>query len=109
MDLAENLRTFLENGEDWERRSTSVRGVSIVRLPKTKKRAASLAIDINPIDDNGTSLKKRGVMIMGEKELVAFRTLFENEKLVSLVRTLDDIIPQKRSQAKGLREEIIEL
>ena len=109
MDLAENLRTFLENGQDWERKNTSIRGVSIIKLPKTVKRAASLAIDVNPVDENGTPFKRRGLMIMSERELHAFRVLFENEKVVSLIRTIDEVIPEKRAQAKEGKEDIIEI
>ena len=48
MELAESLKEFVESGQDWERKNTSVKGVYIIRLPQYKNRAASLAIDINP-------------------------------------------------------------
>ncbi len=45
MELTQTLKAFIEEGQDWERKNTSVKGVSIIRLPATKNRAASLAID----------------------------------------------------------------
>ena len=85
MELTEILKTFIEEGQDWERKQTSVKGVSIIRLPATKNRAASLAIDINPIGDNGLPMKKKGIMIMNRAEIAAFRTAFNNEKVDGLV------------------------
>ena len=64
MELTETLRTFIEEGQDWERKHTSVKGVSIIRLPATKNRPASLAIDINPLGQNGLPMKKKGIMII---------------------------------------------
>ena len=36
MELSQTLKTFIEEGQDWERKNTSVKGVSIIRLPATK-------------------------------------------------------------------------
>jgi len=46
MELTESLKEFIDEGQDWERKNTSVKGVSIIRLPQYKNRPASLAIDI---------------------------------------------------------------
>ena len=78
MELTETLRTFIEEGQDWERKHTSVKGVSIIRLPATKNRPASLAIDINPLGQNGLPMKKKGIMIMNAAEIAAFRATFNN-------------------------------
>ena len=32
MELTQTLKTFIEEGQDWERKHTSVKGVSIIRL-----------------------------------------------------------------------------
>ena len=72
MELKDTLKTFMEEGADWERKHTSVKGVSIIRLPATKNRAASLAIDINPIGDNGLPMKKKGIMIMKRSRACRF-------------------------------------
>ncbi len=37
MELTHTLKTFIEEGQDWERKNTSVRGVSIIRLPGNKE------------------------------------------------------------------------
>ena len=77
MELVTTLRTFIEEGQDWERKQTSVKGVSIIRLPATKNRAPSLAIDINPIGDNGLPMKKKGIMIMNAAEIACVSGSFQ--------------------------------
>jgi hypothetical protein len=101
MEITESLKAFMETGEDWERKNTSVKGVSIIRLPKTKNRPASLAIDINPVNEKGAPLKKKGIMIMSRAELLAFKAVFTNEKVDALLKTIEDVVPEK----KGLKEE----
>ena len=100
MDVTETLRTFLESGEDWERKGTSLRGVSIIKLPRTKNRPASLAIEINPLDDMGRPMKKKGIMVMGPEEMDAFRAVFNNKKLETLVSAMESVLPERRVQKK---------
>jgi hypothetical protein len=108
MELTDILRNFLENGEDWERKLTSIKGVTILKLPQTKTRPASLAIEINPLTEKGTPMKKKGVMIMGSAELEAFREIFTNEKVDVLITTIEDIIPARKSTKAG-QEDVLQL
>ncbi len=101
MELVDTLRVFLENGDDWERKLTSIRGVTILKLPQTKSRPASLAIEINPLTEKGTPMKKKGVMIMGPSELNAFREIFNNEKVGVLLSSIESIAPAR----KGVKSE----
>jgi hypothetical protein len=108
MELAESLKEFVEEGQDWERKNTSVKGVSIIRLPQYKNRAASLAIDINPIGENGLPMKKKGIMIMNAAELHAFREAFKNEKLDNLINVLEDVTGRK-STGKPVKADVVQL
>jgi hypothetical protein len=109
MELTETLKTFIEEGKDWERKHTSVKGVSIIRLPATRNRPASLAIDINPIGDNGLPMKKKGIMIMNSAELAAFRAVFSNEKMDSLINALEDILPERKMAGKPAKPDVLQL
>lgn len=109
MELAATLRAFIEEGQDWERKQTSVKGVSIIRLPATKNRAPSLAIDINPIGDNGLPMKKKGIMIMNSAELAAFRTAFNNEKIDGLISALEEVLPERRSTGKPAKPDVLQI
>lgn len=108
MELSDTLRNFLENGEDWERKMTSIKGVTILKLPQTKSRPASLAIEINPLTEKGTPMKKKGVMIMGSGELKAFRDIFSNEKVEALITTMEEILPARKSGKPG-QEDVLQI
>jgi hypothetical protein len=45
----ERLRQFLNEGSNWERKATNIPGAFLFRLPASKGRPASLAIEINPL------------------------------------------------------------
>ena len=108
MELSESLKEFIEDGQDWERKNTSVKGVSIIRLPQYKTRPASLAIDINPVGENGLPMKKKGIMIMSVAELLAFREIFKNEKLDKLINTLEDVTG-KKSAGKAAKPDVVQI
>ena len=96
MELIDTLRTFLENGDDWERKQTSVAGLSIIKLPKTRTRPASLALELNPIGENGLPMKRKGQMVMSTTELTALRSLITNEKIDALFDAITEVMPEKR-------------
>lgn len=108
MELIDTLRAFLETGEDWERKLTSIPGVTILKLPQTKSRPASLAIEVNPLNEKGTPMKKKGVMIMGAADLTAFRGIFTNEKVAVLVSTIESIAPARKGAKPG-EEEVLQV
>jgi len=109
MELTQTLKTFIEEGQDWERKNTSVKGVCIIRLPATKNRAASLAIDINPIGEHGLPMKKKGIMIMNAAELAAFKTVFANEKVDSLIKALEEVLPERKAAAKSSKIDVVQI
>ena len=54
----ERLIQFLNEGRNWERKVTNIPGAFLFRLPASKGRPASLAIEINPIDTYGSITKR---------------------------------------------------
>ena len=109
MELTEQLRAFIEEGQDWERKATSVKGVTIIRLPKTKNRAPSLAIDFNPVNEQGVPMKKKGIMIMNTTELAAFRAAFNNEKVDILLKALEEVLPERKAVAAQSKPDVLQL
>lgn len=108
MEIHETLLTFLENGEDWERKQTSVPGLSIIKLPKTRTRPASLALDLNPIGENGLPMKRKGLMVMSTAELAALRSLITDEKIDQLFAAITEVMPEKRP-ARMVSDSILEI
>ncbi|ACL16157.1 hypothetical protein [Methanosphaerula palustris] len=108
MELVDTLRTFLESGDDWERKQTSVPGLSIIKLPKTRTRPASLALELNPVGENGLPMKRKGYMVMNTTELAALRSLVTNEKVDSLFTAITEVMPEKRS-VRAVSDSILEI
>ncbi|HOT95410.1 MAG TPA: hypothetical protein PK089_09525 [Methanoregulaceae archaeon] len=100
MEITDTLRSFLESGEDWERKPTSVPGVFLIKLPKTRTRPASLALELNPIGEGGLPIKRKGIMIMNSHEHEAFRTLLENPKIGTVLAAIEQLFPERRHQGR---------
>jgi len=107
----EKLIQFLKNGRDWERRPTTVPGIFILRLPADGRRPASLAVEINPVDELGKPTKKRGLVLRSGSELEEFRKLINDEKLTILIDKIDEVNPKKNTERKKQAggEEVFEI
>jgi len=100
MNITETLENFLEEGKDWERKATSLRGVSILRMPRTTTRPPTLAMEINPVDERGTPMKRKGIIIRSPKELEALRNVLEDPKVVHLMGALASVVPATPAAGK---------
>jgi len=90
----ERLRRFLNEGRNWERKATNIAGVFLFRLPASKGRPASLAIEINPLDTHGSITKKRGVVIRSASELDEISRLLTHPKVGELSKKIDAVNPK---------------
>jgi len=93
MNVRETLETFLEEGKDWERKATSLHGVSILRMPRTTTRPPTLAMEINPVDDRGSPMKRKGIMIRSPRELESLKTVLTDPKVGNLMDALATVVP----------------
>jgi hypothetical protein len=97
----ERLTQFLSQGNDWERKVTSIPGVFLLKLPTFKSRPESIVIEVNPIDTSGSPTKKRGIIIRSSSELEQIRNILTNIKLEQLAKSIDEVNPEvKTSTAK---------
>ena len=99
-EATERLRQFLNEGRNWERKATNIPGVFLFRLPASKGRPASLAIEINPVDTYGSITKKRGVVIRSASELDEVSRLLSHPKIGELSKKIDEVNP-KRDATSG--------
>ncbi|KXA94072.1 hypothetical protein AKJ36_03515 [candidate division MSBL1 archaeon SCGC-AAA259I07] len=111
MSLEEPLAEFLESGDDWERKKTSVDGVFILKLPEYKGNPPRLAIELNPTDSRGNPTKKRGLMMRDVGELETFRDLIGEEGLDDLMEIIVEVNPEKgkKKRREEEKEDIIEI
>jgi hypothetical protein len=96
------LGQFLNEGRNWERKATNISGVFLFRLPASKGRPASLAIEINPVDTYGSVTKKRGIIIRSSSELDEICRLLRHPKVGELSKKIDAVNPKREtSTGKG--------
>jgi len=105
----EKLLELLRDGKDWERKATTVPGIFVLRLPGDGRRPASLAVELNPVDELGKPIKKRGLVLRSGVELGEFRKLINDEKLTTLMGKIDEVNPRsgmvkKRETGGGVFE-----
>jgi hypothetical protein len=93
----ERLRQFLNDGRNWERKATNIPSAFLFRLPASKGRPASLAIEINPIDTHGAITKKRGVVIRSSSELDEISSLLSHPKVTELSKKIDEVNPKREA------------
>jgi hypothetical protein len=105
----EKLAEFLKNGKDWSRLRTTVQGVFVLKLPAYKGSPSRLAVELNPVGEDGSPKKRRGLVLRSAAELEDYRELFQYEKLSKLIGILEKINPKVEAEKRRRGEEIIEL
>ena len=96
MSMQERLIQFLKDSSDWERKSTSIQGVFLLKLPSSKAGTwkESIAIEINPVNPaTGFPIKKRGIVIRTASELEQITQILTNLKLTELAKRMDEVNP----------------
>jgi hypothetical protein len=109
MSVENKLAAFLSQSRDWERRPTNIPGIFLLKLPSSRSRQASIAIEINPVDAAGAATKKRGIVIRSASELDQFNGIFANQKLGELVRRIDEVNPKQEKEVGTTGPDIFEI
>ena len=79
------------------------------KLPAYRGRPASLAIEINPLNANGTPSKKRGIVIKSSEELNSVLELITNSKVLQLATSIDEVNPDRKAFMKSESNEVFEI
>jgi hypothetical protein len=109
MAADERLLQYLREGKDWERKTTNIPGVFLLKLPPFRGRPATLAIEINPVDSSGAVLKKRGIIIRSAPELDEINRLLSNPKIYQLAKSVDGVNPERKLTAAKSEGDIFEI
>src|ERR687887_399403 len=114
MSTEERLAQFLKESKDWQRKTTSIRGIFLLKLPRFKTSDESVAIEINPVNAaTGSATKKRGIVIRSTSELELIKGILTDPKLAELAKKIDEVNPpeiEKSAKAKtGNDSDIIEI
>ncbi len=109
MSSEEKLSSFLKTGPDWGRLRTSIPGIFVLKMPAYKTSPARLAIELNPTDSSGSPTKKRGLVLRSSEELEEYRAIFQFEKLVPLLNSLDSVNPKLKKATGKPGEEVLQI
>ena len=112
MSMQERLTHFLKDSSDWERKSTSIQGVFLLKLPNSKAGTwkESIAIEINPV--TGFPTKKRGIVIRSASVLEQITHILTNLKLSELAKKMDEVNPsdlKDKAKSNADDSDIIEI
>jgi hypothetical protein len=80
----------------------------LLKLPSSRSRQASIAIEINPIDAAGAATKKRGIVIRSSSELDQFNCILTDQKLIELIR-IDEINPKQEEEVGTTGSDVFEI
>jgi hypothetical protein len=105
----EKLTDFLKTGKDWARLRTSVEGVFVLKLPVYRRSPTRLAVELNPVDEEGKPKKRRGLILRSSTDLKDFKELFQYDKLSKLLTILDSVNPKAVTARRRKEEAVLEL
>ena len=94
-DIHRQLKDHLEKAEDWEKMDTPVKGVSVVKVPATKTRPALLFIEVNPLKENGTPMKRKGLFVGNKEMLIKFGEALNDDKTFQLIQEIQQVNPNE--------------
>jgi hypothetical protein len=88
--IEEKIVEALENVEPWQRVPTSVDGAFLVKTPE-KGGNKTIMVEINPLNEHRTPMKRRGLFLRQSVELEKFLEVLENESIGELLKAVDDM------------------
>jgi hypothetical protein len=96
-DIQAQLKEHLANADDWEKMETPIEGVYVVKIPATKTRPALLHLEINPLNDAGKPMKRKGLFVGSKEMLVKFGEALNDDKVFQLIGELGQVNPEVKS------------
>lgn len=87
-ELENKIKEALENVKVWQRVPTSVSGVFLVKAP-SKGMEESIMMEINPLDERGSPIKRRGIFLRQKSHLNSFLDVMNQESVGELLETLE--------------------
>ncbi len=103
MSLEDSLRRVLETGRDWQRVPVKGSpGIFVVKAPASRGRPSSLIVEVNPVGEDGSPMKRRGLMLRRLDELSRFRKLLADKRLEEVLAAVEKINPGSESGEEPL-------
>lgn len=101
--LESKIRKTLENVKPWQRVPTSLEGVFLIKAP-TRGDQESVMVEINPLDELGRPIKRRGIFIQRKVHLERFLDVMQEPRLKEFLDTLDSMAGSVGEEKVGTLE-----
>ena len=94
-NIQSQLKEHLDKGADWAKMETPVPGVFVVKVPATKTRPSLLFIEVNPLKENGTPMKRKGLFVGSKEMLIKFGEALNDDKVFQLIGEIEKVNPKE--------------
>jgi len=101
--LKNKIKETLENVKPWQRVPTSIEGVFLIKAP-TRGDQESIMVEINPFDEFGRPIKRRGIFIQQKIQLERFLEVMQESRLMEFMDTLDSMVGSAEKEKVGTLE-----
>lgn len=101
--LESKIRETLENVKPWQRVPTSLEGVFLIKAP-TRGDQESIMVEINPLDEFGRPIKRRGIFLQHKIQLERFLEVMQESRLMEFLDTLDSMAGSSSEERVGTLE-----
>ncbi|MEN4006400.1 MAG: hypothetical protein PQ964_03460 [Methanobacteriaceae archaeon] len=89
-ELENKIKEALKDVRPWQKVPTSVNGVYLVKTPADNSKG-TIMIEINPMDERGSPMKRRGLFLKNTIEFNGFKSIFQNKSVMDLLDTIEEI------------------
>ena len=98
--LESKIKETLENVKPWQRVLSSLDGIFLIKAP-TRGDQESIMVEINPLDEFGRPIKRRGIFIQQKIQLEMFLEVMKKPKLMEFLDTLDAMAGNEGKEKVG--------
>ena len=90
VEMEVRIKKALNGVKAWQRIPTSLNGVFLVKTP-AKDGKENIMVEVNPKDERGNLMKRRGLFLKSTLELEKFNASLDNHKLKNVLAVLENI------------------
>ncbi len=100
--LENKIKNALKEVKPWQRVPTSVNGVYLVKTPSDATKE-TIMVEINPLNDRGAPMKRRGLFLKDTGEFGGFKGIFQNGSVLELLGAIEEMDGKdKQKEIKAL-------
>ena len=100
-ELENKIKEALKDVKPWQRVPTTLNGVYLIKTPSDVIKEM-IMVEINPLNERGTPMKRRGIFLKNTIEFEGFKDIFENHKVMNLLDIIENL--EGKEKIKEIKE-----